>query len=109
MRTFEDNRVVRHTGSKYPIFQAPIGGMSRSQWAGAVSAAGGMGLIATAMGPFINDTKDLDNESELVRQKDQSPVWLSPSSRPAWSGAREGGCDPRLGGEKPGPVPGDRI
>ncbi|MET0656566.1 MAG: nitronate monooxygenase [Steroidobacteraceae bacterium] len=73
MRTFEDNRVVRHTGSKYPIFQAPIGGMSRAQWAGAVSAAGGMGLIATNLAHAIVDTKDLDKDGELIRQKTHHP------------------------------------
>ncbi len=45
MYAFEGNRVVRDTGSLYPIFNAPIGYFARSQLAGAVSAAGGMGLM----------------------------------------------------------------
>ena len=73
MRTFEDNRVVRHTGSKYPIFQAPIGGMSRAQWAGAVSAAGGMGLIATNLAHYLCDTEQLEKDGEQIRQKTQHP------------------------------------
>ena len=72
MRTFADNRVVRHTGSKYPIFQAPIG-MSRADWAGPVSAAGGMGLIATNRAQKVVDTADLDEDGKLIRQRTPHP------------------------------------
>src|SRR3954470_3690402 len=45
MHSFTGNRVVADTGSRFPIFNAPIGYFARSQLAGAVSAAGGMGLF----------------------------------------------------------------
>ena len=48
MHSFEGNRVVRHTGTEFPIFQAPIGLISRATLVGAVSAAGGVGLMETA-------------------------------------------------------------
>ncbi len=48
MYSFEENRVVRHTGTEFPIFQAPIGLISRADLVGAVSAAGGVGLMETA-------------------------------------------------------------
>ena len=73
MRTFETNRVVRHTGSKYPIFQAPIGGMSRGQWAGAVSAAGGMGLVATMTGTFFAGVETLEKDAEYIRSLTDHP------------------------------------
>ena len=45
------NRVLKHLGSKYPIVQAPMGWIARSQLASAVSNAGGFGIIA----PDINE------------------------------------------------------
>jgi enoyl-[acyl-carrier protein] reductase II len=66
---FAGNRVVAHTGSQYPIFQAPIGLMSRSQWVGAVSAGGGMGLMETS----FQSPEDLERESELVRSRTNRP------------------------------------
>jgi enoyl-[acyl-carrier protein] reductase II len=45
MYSFEGNRVTKHTGTEFPIFQAPIGFISRSELVGAVSAAGGVGLL----------------------------------------------------------------
>ncbi len=44
------NRVCEHMGSKYPIVQAPMGWIARSQLASAVSMAGGMGIIETSSG-----------------------------------------------------------
>ena len=44
------NRVLRHTGSKYPIIQAPMGWIARSNLASAVSNAGGLGVIETSSG-----------------------------------------------------------
>ena len=46
MHSFEGNRVTRHTGTEFPVFQAPIGLISRGALVGAVSAAGGVGLLA---------------------------------------------------------------
>ncbi len=48
MYSFEGNRVVRDTGARYPIFNAPIGYFARGALAGAVSSAGGMGLLETS-------------------------------------------------------------
>ena len=44
------NRVLSHTGARYPIVQAPMGWIARSQLASAVSRAGGLGVIETSSG-----------------------------------------------------------
>ena len=44
------NRVTKHLGSKYPIIQAPMGWIARSQLASSVSNAGGLGVIETSSG-----------------------------------------------------------
>ena len=44
------NRVLAHTGATYPIVQAPMGYIARSQLASAVSNAGGLGIIETSSG-----------------------------------------------------------
>ena len=44
------NRVLRDTGAKYPIVQAPMGWIARSKLASAVSNAGGLGVIETSSG-----------------------------------------------------------
>jgi enoyl-[acyl-carrier protein] reductase II len=44
------NRVLAHTGVTYPILQAPMGWIARSQLASAVSNAGGLGIIETSSG-----------------------------------------------------------
>lgn len=44
------NRVLAHTGAKYPIIQAPMGWIARSQLASAVCKAGGLGIIETSSG-----------------------------------------------------------
>src|SRR4051794_11218272 len=44
------NRVLAHTGVKYPIVQAPMGWIARTQLASAVSRAGGLGIIETSSG-----------------------------------------------------------
>jgi enoyl-[acyl-carrier protein] reductase II len=45
-----DNRLTRMLGVRYPIMQAPMGWIARSQLASAVSNAGGMGIIETSSG-----------------------------------------------------------
>ena len=55
------NRVLAHTGVKYPIVQAPMGWIARSQLASAVSNAGGLGIIETSSG-------ELDAVREEVRR-----------------------------------------
>ncbi len=44
------NRFLKHSGVKYPIVQAPMGWIARSQLASAVSNAGGLGIIETSSG-----------------------------------------------------------
>ncbi len=44
------NRVLAHTGVQYPIVQAPMGWIARSQLASAVSNAGALGIIETSSG-----------------------------------------------------------
>ena len=50
VRKTKMNRVLAHTGVKYPIVQAPMGWIARSQLASAVSNAGGLGIIETSSG-----------------------------------------------------------
>ncbi len=45
-----DNRITRMLGVAYPIIQAPMGWIARSQLASAVSNAGGLGIIETSSG-----------------------------------------------------------
>ena len=44
------NRLLAHTGARYPIVQAPMGWIARSPLASAVSRAGGLGIIETSSG-----------------------------------------------------------
>jgi enoyl-[acyl-carrier protein] reductase II len=48
--TAPTNRVLAHTGARYPIVQAPMGWIARSTLASAVSRAGGLGIIETSSG-----------------------------------------------------------
>ena len=48
------NRVLAHTGATYPIVQAPMGWIARTQLASAVSRAGGLGIIETSSGETEN-------------------------------------------------------
>ena len=48
------NRVLAHTGAKFPIVQAPMGWIARTQLASAVSRAGGLGIIETSSGETEN-------------------------------------------------------
>ena len=60
------NRVIEHTGSKYPIIQAPMGWIARSQLASAVCEAGGMGIIETSSGEIDNCKREIQIMSELT-------------------------------------------
>lgn len=44
------NRITKMLGVQYPIVQAPMGWIARSQLASAVSNAGGLGIIETSSG-----------------------------------------------------------
>ena len=60
------NRVIKHTGSKYPIIQAPMGWIARSKLASAVCEAGGMGIIETSSGEVDNCKKEIKIMSKLT-------------------------------------------
>ena len=62
------SRVTQHTGSKYPIIQAPMGWIARSQLASAVCEAGGMGIIETSSGEIDNCKKEIRMMSELTNK-----------------------------------------
>jgi enoyl-[acyl-carrier protein] reductase II len=59
MHSFKGNRVVRDTGSTYPIFQSPMSWIARSRLVSAVSAAGAMGVMETSAGfPTVQEEYD---------------------------------------------------
>ncbi len=60
------NRVLQHTGAKFPIVQAPMGWIARSQLASAVSNAGAMGIIETSSGETENCIKEIGKMAELT-------------------------------------------
>ena len=70
--SFDDNRVVRDTGCRFPIFNAPVGYFARAQLAGAVSAAGGMGLMETSSASLDETAAQFD----LVRAHTHAPLGL---------------------------------
>src|SRR4051812_16481115 len=55
------NRITELLGVEYPIVQAPMGWIARSQLASAVSNAGGLGIIETSSG-------ELDAVREEIRK-----------------------------------------
>jgi enoyl-[acyl-carrier protein] reductase II len=57
------NRVLAHTGARYPIIQAPMGWIARSTLAAAVSRAGGLGIIETSSG----ETENCKTEIQKMR------------------------------------------
>src|ERR1700730_19092742 len=62
------NRVLAHTGVAYPIVQAPMGWIARSQLASAVSNAGGLGIIETSSGEGDQCLGEVARMKELTRQ-----------------------------------------
>jgi enoyl-[acyl-carrier protein] reductase II len=60
------NRVLAHTGVEYPIVQAPMGWIARSQLASAVSNAGGLGIIETSSGEVDACMAEIDKMRELT-------------------------------------------
>jgi enoyl-[acyl-carrier protein] reductase II len=72
MYSFEGNRVVRHTGTEFPIFQAPIGLISRADLVGAVSAAGAVGLMETASLTM----EQMQEQFDLIRARSNRPFGL---------------------------------
>ena len=59
------NRVLAHTGAKYPIIQAPMGWIARTPLASAVSRAGGLGVIETSSGETQNCQAEITAMSQL--------------------------------------------
>ena len=62
------NRLIQHTGSRYPIIQAPMGWIARSQLASAVCEAGGMGIIETSSGEIDNCKNEILTMSDLTNK-----------------------------------------
>ena len=60
------NRVTEILGVKYPIIQAPMGWIARSQLASAVSNAGGFGIIETSSGETENCKAEILAMSKLT-------------------------------------------
>lgn len=58
------NRFLAHTGARYPIVQAPMGWIARSQLASAVCNAGGLGIIETSSGETENC------KAEILKMRD---------------------------------------
>ena len=67
------NKVIEHLGSKYPIIQAPMGWIARSQLASAVSEAWGLGIIETSSG----ELDAIREEIKLMREKTQKPFGVN--------------------------------
>src|SRR5437764_14848311 len=59
------NRVLAHTGARYPIVQAPMGWIARTQLASAVSRAGGLGIIETSSGETEACQAEIDQMKAL--------------------------------------------
>ncbi len=68
-QSFEGNRVVRDTGCRYPIFNAPVGYFARASLTGAISAAGGFGLMETSSQGLAATEAEFD----LVRERTDAP------------------------------------
>ena len=62
------NRVSEILGVKYPIVQAPMGWIARSQLASAVSNAGGFGVIETSSGETENCKAEILAMSKLTNK-----------------------------------------
>lgn len=72
MHSFAGNRVTRDTGTEFPIFQAPIGLISRADLVGAVSAAGGVGLMETSS----MQLEEMQAQFDLIRARSNRPFGL---------------------------------
>ncbi len=62
------NRVSDMLGVRYPIVQAPMGWIARSQLASAVSNAGGLGIIETSSGELDAIRVEIQKMRELTDQ-----------------------------------------
>jgi enoyl-[acyl-carrier protein] reductase II len=71
--TFAGNRVVRDTGARYPILQAPMAWIARARLVSAVSAAGGLGLLENAS----RDLSVTQREFAAVRAATDQPFGVN--------------------------------
>src|ERR1700742_2521506 len=67
------NRITELLGVEYPIVQAPMGWIARSQLASAVSNAGGMGIIETSSG----ELDAVKGEIEKMRKLTTKPFGVN--------------------------------
>lgn len=67
------NRFLEHTGAQYPIVQAPMGWIARSQLASAVCEAGGLGIIETSSG----ETKACQAEIKKMQEITDKPFGVN--------------------------------
>lgn len=62
------NRITELLGVEYPIIQAPMGWIARSQLASAVSNAGGLGIIETSSGELDAIKVEIQKMRELTKK-----------------------------------------
>jgi enoyl-[acyl-carrier protein] reductase II len=67
------NRVSKMLGVRYPIVQAPMGWIARSQLASAVSNAGGLGIIETSSG----ELDAIRVEIQKMRERTDQPFGVN--------------------------------
>lgn len=67
------NRLTEILGVDYPIIQAPMGWIARSQLASAVSEAGGLGIIETSSG----ELDAIREEIKLMNEKTKKPYGVN--------------------------------
>jgi len=60
------NRITEMLGIDYPIVQAPMGWIARSQLASAVSNSGALGIIETSSGELDNVRQEILRMRELT-------------------------------------------
>jgi enoyl-[acyl-carrier protein] reductase II len=60
------NRITKMLGVQYPIVQAPMGWIARSQLASAVSNAGGLGIIETSSGELDAIREEIKKMKQLT-------------------------------------------
>ena len=73
MTPFHGNRVIAHTGARYPIIQAPMAWIARAKLVSAVSAAGALGMLETSGG----DPDASMREYELIRAATDQPFGIN--------------------------------
>ena len=62
------NRITEMLGCKYPIIQAPMGWIARSNLASAVSNAGAFGIIETSSGEVDQCKEEIKKMATLKRR-----------------------------------------